>query len=181
MMLVDRLIWILTGIAWAGSTVLQLGPARYWDPGSVLDYTAVFTYTAAWCLLGPSVILLTRDTTKAARRISMVAAAGAILTGVANGVEDGLGVPSAGAFYVIGFFVGWLALLPLALAIGRAKLSRLALVPLLLFSGIILLTSVGGFLILGLLTALAVRPEWFVRRGPERGRNDEVDTSHPAP
>ena len=157
-----RLIWLLTGIAWASRSAIAFTPTNYQDPGTILDWAAVWTYTAALILLAPSVLLLGRLAgSRSVDAVATVTAIAAIVAGVANLLEDGLGMTHLGVFYVAGFLTALLSLLPLAFTLWRARAPRLALLTLVLFLGIATFTLGGGMIVLGAFAALALRPAWF--------------------
>ena len=162
-----RLVWIAAGLAWAARSLLAFAHPDYFSPVTALDWAAVWTYSAAWLLLAPSVLLIARLADS--RGVTVVAglcAAAAVVAGVANALEDGFRVPIGPTPYIVGFLVGWLGLVPLAMGLARASQWRLGGLCLLVFLGIALAFGyAGGVLILAALVALALAPERFVRRG----------------
>lgn len=157
-----RLIWLLTGIAWATRSVVAFTPTSYQDPETILDWGAVWSYTLALLLLAPSVLLLGRLAgSRSVDAVATVTAIAAIVAGVANLLEDGLGIKDLGAFYVAGFLTALLSLLPLAFTLWRARAPRLALLTVVLFLGIGTFTLGGGVIVLGAFAALALRRAWF--------------------
>ncbi len=162
-----RLLWLLTGVAWAATSLIQFAGPEYWDPVTVLDWTAVWLYTAAWLLFAPSVVLIGRFS--ASPRVAAFAglcAVGAVIAGTANALEDGFGLEGLGTWYVVGFLMGGLALVPLGLALWKAASTRLAGLSFALFLGIMLFTDGGGLMVLAGLAALAGAPGWFARAEP---------------
>ncbi len=91
---------------------------------------------------------------------------GALVAGLANAIEDGLGVQALGTFYVVGFLTAGISLLPLAVRLRQARYLRLAGLSLAIFFGVLLLKVGGGLIILGGLSALAIAPTWFARPQP---------------
>ena len=91
----------------------------------------------------------------------MIVAAGALATGIANGLEDGLEVSSLGPFYVLGFFVGSLGLLVLATSLAHARRPRLGWLSVAIFLGVFLFLFGGGLIVLAAFGSLAVAPSWF--------------------
>jgi hypothetical protein len=157
-----RVVWLLTGLLWAATSLLGFAHPDYWDPVTPLDWSAVWLYSAAWLAVAPAVLLLGR--LAASRQVMIVAtvvAIGALVAGGSNAAEDGFGVSSMGTFYVLGFMTGGLALLPLATTFQRAGHSRLAGLSIALFVGVLLFTLGGGLIILVALGSLAVAPQWF--------------------
>lgn len=161
---VARWIWLLTGIAWGSRAMIGLAQPQYADAITLIDKAAVWSYSVAWLLLAPSVVLLARLTSaRGAIVISVVCAVAAIVAGSANGLEDGLGLRPFGIAYVAGVLVAWLCLPALAVACARAGWSRLAPLCVGLFVGILFVSSGGGLIVLGCLGAIALAPAWFIR------------------
>ncbi len=167
-----RVIWVLTGLAWAATSLLALAGPQYWDPVTTLDWTAVWVYTAAWLLFAPAIILLGRlASSRVVMTVAVVCAIGAVVAGGANALEDGFGVDGAGSWYVLGFLAVVLYLVPLALMLWRAQCRRLAGLTLGLFLGILLFTLGGGLIILAAFGALAIAADRF---GPVTTAADEA-------
>lgn len=157
-----RLIWLLTGIAWAATSMIALADADYQDPKTILDWGAVWAYTMSLILLAPSVLSLARLAgSRSVDAIATVSAIATVVAGVANLLEDGLGMKFFGAFYLVGFMTALLSLLPLAFTLWRARAPRLALLMMVLFLGIATFTLGGGVIVLGAFAALSLRPAWF--------------------
>lgn len=157
-----RLVWLLTGIAWAATSLIQLAQPQYWDPVTALDWAAVWTYSAAWLLFAPSILLLGRlSSSRVVVAIAIVCAVGAVVVGSANALEDGFGVEGAGGWYAVGFLWAWLSLVPLAMAQWYARETARSRLTIVLFLGIALFTLGGGLIILVALGAVAVAPERF--------------------
>ena len=155
----SRVIWLLTGAAWAGRSLVEFAHPDYFDPVTALDWTAVWLYSAALLLFAPSLVLLGRlATSRSVMTFAAISAIGALVAGGANAIEDGFSVAIGGTLYVVGFMTMWLALLPLAVTLYRAPCSRLAGLSVLLFVGVLLFNLGGGLLILGGLGALAIAP-----------------------
>ncbi len=150
MTVVSRMIWLLTGDAWAGRSLIAFADPDYWNPVTVLDWTAV--------LLGRLA------TSRSVMTFAAISAIGALVASGANAIEDGFGVAIFGPLYLVGILTMGLALLPLAITLYRASCSRLAGLSVLLFVALVPLFNLGGgLLILGGLGALAIAPSWFAR------------------
>lgn len=163
-----RVAWLLAGLAWAVRSVMEFASPDYYDPVTVLDWSAVGAYSAAWLLSALAVALLARSIgSTAVNAVAAVVVVAAIVAGAANGVEDALGLSWGATPYVVGFMVGWLFLIPLAAALWRATSGRLAALPLALFASIALFNSGGGLIVLAVAIAFGVAPNWFVARRPE--------------
>lgn len=166
-----RAAWLLTGLAWATSSLVQLADPQYWDPRTTLDYLAVYTFGLAWLLLSLAVALLAR--LLAERRIVVVAgiiAATAVTAGVANIVEDGLGHKAWGTVYIIGALATWIGLVPLALLVWRSDRPRLAIAPALNALAFATFPVGGGLLALIGWAAPALRPAAFGAAHPGERR-----------
>lgn len=160
-----RFIWLITGVAWAARSLLEFAHPEYYSPRTLLDWTAVWLYSAALLLFAPSLLLLGQfASSRSVMAVAAVGAMGALVAGGANALEDGFGLPIGGTPYVVGFLVAWLSLPALAVTMWRAKLARLAAVCIAMFVGIMLAFGFGGGLIvLGGFAALAIVPTWFAR------------------
>jgi hypothetical protein len=163
--LLARFVWLLTGAVWALRSLMEFGSPDYWDPITAFDWTAVWLYSIAWLLMAPSLLLIGRSgMSRPVMVAAAVASVGCVFAGGANALEDGFGFSSMGTWYVIGFFLAWLALLPLATLFYRAGRLRLAALVVALFAGIILLNAGGGLIVLAALGSLAVMPDWYEHR-----------------
>lgn len=175
-MLLSRLVWVLTGLAWATRSAMEFASPDYWDPVTALDWASIWVYSIAWLLLAPSVLLIARlVATRSVVLVAVIASIGAVMAGSANAVEDGLGVSSMGTWYVIGFMTGWLALPVLAVTLARAHRVRLAGLVLAIFGGILLFNLGGGLIVLGALGSLAIVPDWWT------WRDEPVEVTVPEP
>lgn len=54
----SRIVWLVTGIAWAARSMLEFAHPNYYDPATVMDWGAVWLYSVALLLLAPSVLLI---------------------------------------------------------------------------------------------------------------------------
>jgi hypothetical protein len=166
-MLASRIVWMATGGLWAGRSMLEFADPDYWDPVTALDWSAVWMFSAALIMLAPSALLLGRLAPTARVMITAtVVAAGALVAGLANGIEDGLGLNGFGVVYVIGFVVAWLGLAGLAVAFAIDGRLRLAALSGALFLGTALLTMGGGVIILGAFCGVSLAPRWFLATSP---------------
>ena len=60
---------------------------------TTLDWASIWLYSAAWLLLAPAVLLMGRlVASREVRTLAAIVAAGALATGIANGLEDGFEV-----------------------------------------------------------------------------------------
>jgi hypothetical protein len=161
-MTTSRILWFVTGCVWAARSVLEFANPDYWDPVSALDWTAVWAFSAALLLLAPSVLLLGRLAPSSKVMITAtIVALGALVAGLANGIEDGLGVEQLGTAYIFGFLVLWPGLAVLAVMFGIDGRARLVLLVGALVVGIALLTVGGGLIVLCAFGGVAAAPRWF--------------------
>lgn len=169
-----RLIWISTGIAWAVASLTQLAGAVYYDPVTLLDWTAVLAYTVALLWLGLSVWCIGwLVPSRAVRVVAVTAAIPPIVTGLANLAEDGLGLAGASSVYVTGILLTVLGLVVLAGALLWSRARRLAGLMALVTIGLFLVAFGGGVVLLLLFEYLAGRTAWF-RPEPPRTRPVEA-------
>jgi hypothetical protein len=158
-----RLVWGLTGVTWALVSLLILKDPEYREPSSALDWAFVLSYSTAWCLMGLSVVMLGQVAgSRYVMAFAWIAAIGGFVTGVANFIEDGIGVSEFSAVYLAGFFTGLLALVPLAVSLWRAaNLVRLAWLAVGLLAGIALFPLGGGFIVLAAFGSIAIAPDAY--------------------
>lgn len=162
---VPRAVWLGTGLAWAGRSLLEFAHPEYWNPVTTLDWLAVWSFSACLLLLAPSLVWLGAVTeSRPVITVAVVVAIAAVAAGVANAVEDGLGIKALGTVYVLGAMTVAFGLLALAAVVYRAGYRRLAGVVVVLFVGGVAFVAGGGLLVLGTLGALAVTPMWFTLR-----------------
>ena len=157
-----RLIWITTGIFWAVASLVLLGGAVYYEPVTLLDWTAVIAYTAALVWLGLAIFCIGRLVPSAlVRTTALIAAMAPIVTGLANLVEDGFDVAAASSVYVAGSLLTVVGLVALAVVLVQARALRLAVLCLLVIVGLFFVVDGGGVVILFLFEYLAGRTAWF--------------------
>jgi hypothetical protein len=141
---------ILVGAAFAVEGVIQLGHPAYWDAVTDFDYAAVWTHSLVLLLVAPALIILVRQAQagRAATVIAFIMAAGAVLSGFANAVEDGFHLKSFGTLYVIGAASYAYGMILLAILLGLGARKAFALVPALVAVGLIG-TDIGGAILVG--------------------------------
>ena len=139
------MVLVATAVAWTAislQTVL-LHPS-YWEPVSLVDWLAVFGYSAAWLLTAAS-LLVFREVTRGdvlLRRTIVVVAGACAITGIANALEDGFDVGGMGSVYVVGILSACLGMLVLAALSWGGTNRRLWFVP--AFGGLAAFTMVLG-------------------------------------
>ena len=173
MMVLSRVVLFATGVVVGARSLLEFAHPDYWDPVTALDWAAVWLTSIGWILFALSILWLGRlAPTRSVIAASLVVAAGAILTGAANVLEDGFGFKALGTFYVIGIMTAGLMLPGLAWAFRSAHRPRLGWLSIALFVGI-LLTNVGGGVLVALsLWSVAAFPAWY---GSTRDASPSVD------
>ena len=139
-------IGVLTGVIWAAHGVQKiLLQPHYINPTTVADYFTVYAYSAALILAAASLVTL-RDVARPllpqASNLLVIAVACAV-AGVANGLEDGLGIKVFGLLYVIGVIVGAGGMIVIAVKFWASPARRLSFVPAL--GGLAMMTvNLGG-------------------------------------
>ena len=152
-----RATWLLAGVAWAGRSLLETVRPNYYEPATLLDWSAVLSYSAAWLLSALAVLVLARAVrTAPVHALGIIFAIAATVAGVANAVEDGLDLSWAGLPYLVGFLVAWIMLLPFAIAVWRSGPRILAALPGALFGSIALFPVGGGLIVLVVAAAFVV-------------------------
>jgi hypothetical protein len=101
--MVSVAIYLLLGLAVAGRSLLEITVAPdYWDPRTLVDHLAVWSYSLCFLALALALLRLVRDAspTRLATGLAWLTAGAALLTAVANAVEDAFGVTWWGSLYV---------------------------------------------------------------------------------
>lgn len=150
-------ILALTGVAWAARSLQAiLFDPDYWDPVTANDYVSIYLYSAAWLLTAASVLIL-REVAHPERGLSaviLVVAVACTVTGVANGIEDALGVSGFGLLYVVGIVSSVIGMVAIAVMLRGTPASPLSFVPavgglamflMVLGGGVLGLVAWGGF------------------------------------
>jgi hypothetical protein len=142
-------ITVLTGVTWTiRSLQAVLFDPEYWDPVTSADYFAVYSYSAAFLLTSASLLIL-RETVRPAPDLSaaiLVVAGACVVTGVANAIEDALGLRGFGSLYVIGILVAGLGTFVIAAMLRATPARALTFVPALGGLAMVLMTVGGGVL-----------------------------------
>lgn len=146
---IQGLYLIVVGVAFAVRGMIALGHPDFWNAVTTFDYAAVWTHSLALLLVAPSLIILVRraEAGRAATVIAWIMAAGAALSAVANGIEDGLHLKDFGTLYVLGALPYAYGMLVLAVLLGLGTRRAFAVVPALTFAGGLAYDSGGGILI----------------------------------
>ena len=140
---------IVVGVAFAVRGAIALGDPDFLDANTAYDYAAVWTHSLALLLVAPALIVLVRraQAGRAATVVAWIMAAGAVLSAVANGIEDGLHLKDFGALYVLGAVPFFYGMVVLAVLLGLGARKAFAIVPALVFIGSLAYDSGGGILI----------------------------------
>lgn len=142
-------IALVAGAVWAARTWIVTMDPTYWSPSSTLDYAAVALYSAGLITLAVCIWRLRVTHTPVISRGGAAAALGLGAAGIANLVEDGLGLKSFGVVYVAGVLIGTFALIPFGIGLARAgRPPWLAAAALLTFLGLIFSTQWHGNVVL---------------------------------
>lgn len=140
---------LMAGVVWAARIWIVTMDPSYWSPSSTLDYAAVALYSAGLITLALCLWCLRVVHTPAVSRGGAAAALGLGTAGIANLVEDGLGLKPFGVVYVAGVLIGTFALIPLGIGLARARRPRwLAAAALLTFPGLLFLSQWYGNVVL---------------------------------
>jgi len=93
-------LFIAVGLFWAFRSLQSFSDPNFYDPDNLNDWLALGTYSVAMWLLAPAILLLPQA--PAARWPARLAAAAAVVVGLTNVIEDGLGVDPVGIVYGLG-------------------------------------------------------------------------------
>jgi hypothetical protein len=144
-------VYLATGLVWTGRSLLEIvAHPDYWEPVTIIDWVAVWSYSLAFGLLALALPLLARDA-RAGRLVmftSLTVGVAAALAAVGNVVEDAFEVAGASTVYVIGALGTLIGLLVFAAALLIARRPKAALLAGLIAVGIATMTIGLGFLVL---------------------------------
>ena len=146
---------IAVGIAFGVCGVITLQDPVYWEPVTRLDHAAVWTYSLALLLAGPALVILVRQAraARAATTLAWIMAGAAVLTAVANAIEDGFDQEGFAVLYIVGSLPFVFGQVVLAILLGVGDQKAFAFVPVLTFLGLVAFTS-GGSILIGLTWAI---------------------------
>lgn len=150
------ILFVVVGVLWCARSLQSLTDPAYTDPGNVWDWLAVVSFSAALFALAvalPAFAQLVGG--QLVFVVSLVPAAGAMIAGIGNLLEDGAQLEWAGDWLYLPsvtlFVLGLIALTVTIAAAGRGRARLLAAVP--------ALTLVGGLLEAG--GAVLVLAAWL--------------------
>lgn len=110
--------FLASGVAIITRAIIGLADPTYWNPESLLDYTAAILSTIAWVLAGAALILWFLATPEHRLRwFLLIAGVGVAVSGVGNLLEDVFDMPVGEFLFTIGGMVGALALMMATLAV----------------------------------------------------------------
>lgn len=151
-------LFVAVGLVWAFRSLQAFSDPQFTDPQNFNDWVAVVTLSLATWLLAPALLALPQP--PHARWPAGTAAVAAVVVGLANLLEDGLGVEAAG----IGFGLGNAVLLMGCVVMSLVCLVRsprwAAVVPAGTAVGLLWLENGGGLLCLAVWCLAA----WRVKR-----------------
>lgn len=151
-------VYIATGLLWTGRSLLEvLAQPDYWDPVTLVDWIAVWSYSVAFVLLAIAVPLLARDA-RAGRPVQVFAAlvtVAAALAALGNAAEDAFDIGAASTVYVIGALGTLIGLIAFAAGLAVSGRTTFATVAVLTVVGVAMMVFGFGFLVLigGILAA----------------------------
>lgn len=144
-------VFLATGVVWTARSFMEIiAHPHYWDPVSAIDWAAVWAYGLAWVLLAATLVgaAIRSGSGTAVRVIGGIAAATAVVTGVANGIEDGLGLTWISTVYVLGALAAVGTMIVFAVALGLSGRPRWLVAILLMVPGIVAMSFGFGVLVL---------------------------------
>jgi hypothetical protein len=133
------ILYLATGLAWTGVSLLEIvAHPHYWEPVTIVDWIAVWTYTLAFVLTALTVPLIARDA-RAGRAVGVVAAiagGAAALAAIGNVFEDAFDQSAWSKAYVAGALGTLLAMVGLAALLALRHRPRSALAVALILVGL---------------------------------------------
>ena len=154
-------VYLALGLTWTFRSVLEVvAHPDYWEPVTSIDWIAVWSYSLAFVLLAIAAPVLAQQAgpRRTVLAPAWVVAAGALVTAIANGIEDGVGIESWGSVYVAAVLITLLGLVVLAAALLMVQRPRYAGVVVLWTVGFALVTTPFGFVaLIGSIVAIDLR------------------------
>ncbi len=146
-------LFVVVGLLWAFRSLQSFTDPGFTDPGSAWDWLAVVSFSAALFALAfalPSLARLVGG--RIPLMVSLIPAAGALIAGIGNLLEDGAQLEWAGDWiYVPSVTLLAPGILGFTIAVavaGQGSARRLAVVPAATLVGSLLLESGGGIIVL---------------------------------
>ena len=133
-----------TGALWIAVAAANLTQPQHWVPVAALDYAAMALFSAGMIGLSLSVALL--PTSGAARTAARIVSGAAATNGIANLLEDGVGLKEFGGLWVASILVLYLALIAFAVLSFRGAMRTIATVAAFSLIGLMLITYGGAAL-----------------------------------
>jgi hypothetical protein len=144
-------LFLSTGVTWTARSLLEIvAHPDYWDPVSAIDWAAVWVYSLAWVLLAATLVgaAIRSGSGTTVRVFGGIAAVTALVTGVANGIEDGLRLNWISTVYVLGALGTVGTMVAFAVALGLSGRPRWLVAILLMVPGIVAMSFGFGVLVL---------------------------------
>lgn len=140
---------ITVGLTFAIQGVIALQDPDYWEPVTRLDYAAVWTYSLALLLLAPALLILVREAQagQTAITVAWIMSGAAVLTAVANAIEDAFDLKGMGVFYLLGIMPVLFGQIVLVVSLFKGDRKAFALVPLFTLLGWFGINAGGGVVI----------------------------------
>lgn len=143
-------IVVLAGLTWAARSLQSFADPAYTDPVSLFDWFSVVSFSGAFLLTAAGLLIL-RENVRPAMNVSVAIAivvVACVVAGVANLLEDGLGLRGLGTLFAIGSLTAWIGLFVIAAMLGISRDRSLAYVPLLTAIGFAFFQVGGGVITL---------------------------------
>lgn len=132
-------VWfIAAGVLVVSRAVIEWADPVYWNPSSLLDYSAAVLTTVAWVVTGIAFILWWRTTPiRRGAEILLLVGVGTAVSGIGNFLEDVLSLEFGELLFTYGGMIGAIAALLAGVLVLTVRHP-------LRWTGILLFTFVGG-------------------------------------
>lgn len=142
------MVALVVADAWALRSLLGLADPVYYHPVTAIDYAAVYSYSLALLLqpLGLALLYTLSGRRRSVGIVVVILAVAAVVTAVANLLEDGFAMKGLGVVYVLGAAPFAFGQIVLAALLAMRVPRELALVPAGLFLGMFAFERGGGLL-----------------------------------
>lgn len=155
-----RALWLAAGATWAVRSLMVFAHPAYADATTPLDWLAVWSFSLAFLLTALAIVTSPALTpTRASRRTALVVALAAAVAGIANALEDGLGVEAMFAVFAVGALVALYGPFLVAVTIAIGQRYRLAGWWAGVGLGFFTFPIGGSVIVLALAIVLVARPE----------------------
>jgi len=162
-----RALWFAAGVTWAVRSLMVFAHPAYTDPVSPLDWFAVWSFSVAFLLIGLAIVTSPALTpTRASRRTALVVALAAAVAGIANALEDGLGVEKMFTVFAISALIALYGPFLVAVIIAIGQRYRLAGWWAGVGLGFFTFPIGGSVIVLAMALVLTVRTGWLEEATP---------------